>query len=143
MSHNLGWRAAYESLNRLQEAEQSYKAVIALRPDYWAGYNRLGTFYLRHGRLEEAAQMYTQVTSLVPDSFVGFANLGITRIQQGRYSEAIEPLNQSLKIRKTGDGMSNLAMAYFQSETLRRRRPLTGRSHHSGRQELRNLGKSR
>jgi serine/threonine protein kinase/tetratricopeptide (TPR) repeat protein len=111
-----GLARAYESLNRLQEAEQSYKAVIALRPDYWAGYNRLGTFYLRHGRLEEAAQMYAQVTSLVPDSFVGFANLGITRIQQGRYSEAIEPLNQSLKIRKTGDGMSNLATAYFQSK---------------------------
>jgi serine/threonine protein kinase/tetratricopeptide (TPR) repeat protein len=110
-----GLARAYESLNRLQEAEQSYKAVIALRPDYWAGYNRLGTFYLRNGRLEEAAQMYTQVTSLVPDSFVGFANLGITRIQQGRYTEAIEPLNQSLKIRKTGDGMSNLATAYFQS----------------------------
>jgi serine/threonine protein kinase/tetratricopeptide (TPR) repeat protein len=111
-----GLARAYESLNRLQEAEQSYKAVIALRPDYWAGYNRLGTFYLRNGRLEEAAQMYTQVTSLAPDSFVGFANLGIARIQQGRYSEAIEPLNQSLKIRKTGDGMSNLATAYFQSK---------------------------
>jgi serine/threonine protein kinase/tetratricopeptide (TPR) repeat protein len=111
-----GLARAYESLNRLQEAEQSYKAVIALRPDYWAGYNRLGTFYLRNGRLEEAAQMYTQVTSLVPDSFVGYANLGSTRIQQGRYSEAIEPLNQSLKIRKTGDGMSNLATAYFQSK---------------------------
>ena len=111
-----GLARAYESLNRLDQAEQSYKAVIALRPDYWAGYNRLGTFYLRNGRLEEAAQMYTQVTSLVPDSFVGFTNLGITRIQQGRYSDAIDPLNQSLKIRKTGDGMSNLATAYFQSK---------------------------
>lgn len=111
-----GLARAYESLNRLQEAEQSYKAVIALRPDYWAGYNRLGTFYLRNGRFEEAAQMFMQVTSLVPDSFVGFANLGSTRIQQGRYREAIEPLNQSLKIRKTGDGMSNLATAYFQAK---------------------------
>jgi serine/threonine protein kinase/tetratricopeptide (TPR) repeat protein len=110
-----GLARAYESLNRLEEAEQSYKAVIALRPDYWAGYNRLGTFYLRNGRLEEAAQMYMQVTSLVPDSFVGFANLGSTRIQQGRYGDAVEPLEQSLKIRKTGSGMSNLATAYFQS----------------------------
>ena len=111
-----GLARAYESLNRLDQAEQSYKAVIALRPDYWAGYNRLGTFYLRNGRLEEAAQMYAQVTSLVPDSFVGYANLGSTRIQQGRYREAIEPLNQSLRIRKTGVGLSNLATAYFQSK---------------------------
>lgn len=111
-----GLARAYESLNRLQEAEQSYKSVIALRPDYWAGYNRLGTFYLRNGKLEEAAQMYTQVTSLVPDSFTGYANLGITRIQQGRYEEAIEPLERSLKIRKTGQGTSNLATAYFQAK---------------------------
>jgi serine/threonine-protein kinase len=111
-----GLAKAYESLNRLSEAEQSYKAVIALRPDYWAGYNRLGTFYLRNGKLEEAAQMYTQVTLLVPDSFVGYANLGSTRIQQGRYPEAIEPLQKSLKIRKTGDATSNLATAYFQSK---------------------------
>jgi tetratricopeptide (TPR) repeat protein/predicted Ser/Thr protein kinase len=111
-----GLARAYESLNRLQEAEQSYKAVIALRPDYWAGYNRLGTFYLRNGKLEEAAQMYTQVTSLVPDSFTGYTNLGITRIQQGRYNEAIEPLEKSLKIRKTGSATSNLATAYFQSK---------------------------
>jgi eukaryotic-like serine/threonine-protein kinase len=111
-----GLAKAYESLNRLQEAEQSYKAVIALRPDYWAGYNRLGTFYLRNGKLEEAAQMYTQVTSLVPDSFTGYANLGIARIQQGRYAEAIEPLEHSLKIRKTGTTTSNLATAYFQSK---------------------------
>jgi serine/threonine protein kinase/tetratricopeptide (TPR) repeat protein len=110
-----GLARAYASLNHLQEAEQSYKAVIALRPDYWAGYNRLGSFYLRNGRLEEAAQMYTEVTSLAPDSFVGFANLGSTRIQQGRYTEAIDPLEQSLKIRKTGDAVSNLATAYFQS----------------------------
>jgi serine/threonine-protein kinase len=100
----------------MPEAEQSYKAVIALRPDYWAGYNRLGTFYLRHGRFDEAAEMYTQVISLVPDSFVGYANLGITRIQQGEHVEAIEPLEHSLKIRKTGEGTSNLATAYFNAK---------------------------
>jgi serine/threonine protein kinase/tetratricopeptide (TPR) repeat protein len=111
-----GLARAYESLNRMPEAEQSYKAVIALRPDYWAGYNRLGTFYLRHGRFEEAAQMYSQVVSLVPDSFVGYANLGITRIQQGDYAAAIEPLEHSLKIRKTGEGTSNLGTAYFNSK---------------------------
>jgi tetratricopeptide (TPR) repeat protein/predicted Ser/Thr protein kinase len=111
-----GLARAYESLNRLPEAEQSYKTVIALRPDYWAGYNRLGTFYLRHGKFEEAAQMYQQVISLVPDSFTGYTNLGITRIQQDRYGEAIDPLERSLAIRKTGSATSNLAMAYFQTK---------------------------
>jgi serine/threonine-protein kinase len=110
-----GLAKAYESLNHFDDAEKAYRAAIALRPNYWAGYNSLGTFYLRRGRLDEAGQMYTQVISLVPDSFIGYSNLGITRVLQGRYSEAIPPLEHSLEIRKTGDAMSNLGTAYFQS----------------------------
>jgi tetratricopeptide (TPR) repeat protein/predicted Ser/Thr protein kinase len=110
----IGLASAYEHLNRLDEAEKAYKAAITLRPNYGAGYNRLGIFYQRHGRLEEAAQMYAHVISLVPDSFMGYTNLGGTRVQQGRYNEAIGPLEQSLKIRKTGVATSNLATAYFQ-----------------------------
>jgi tetratricopeptide (TPR) repeat protein len=100
----------------LGDAEQAYKAAIRLRPSYWAGYNRLGTFYLRQGKLDEAAEMYTHVISLVPDSFTGYSNLGITRVQQGRYAEAVEPLKRSLEIRKTGPATSNLATAYFQQK---------------------------
>jgi tetratricopeptide (TPR) repeat protein len=111
-----GLARAYESLNRLGDAEQAYKAAIKLRPSYWAGYNRLGTFYLRQGKLDEAAEMYTHVISLVPDSFTGYSNLGITRVQQGRYAEAVEPLKRSLEIRKTGPATSNLATAYFQQK---------------------------
>jgi eukaryotic-like serine/threonine-protein kinase len=109
-----GIARGYESLNRFDDAERAYKEAIALRPNYWAGYNRLGTFYLRHGKLDDAAKMYSQVISLVPDSFIGYTNLGITLVQQGRYAQAIEPLERSLKIRKTGDTTSNLATAYFQ-----------------------------
>ncbi|MCU1240905.1 MAG: serine/threonine-protein kinase [Candidatus Acidoferrum typicum] len=111
-----GLARAYESLNRLDDAEQAYKAAIKLRPNYWAGYNRLGTFYLRQGKLDQAAEMYTHVISLVPDSFTGYSNLGITRVQQGRYAEAVEPLKRSLEIRKTGPATSNLATAYFQQK---------------------------
>jgi tetratricopeptide (TPR) repeat protein/predicted Ser/Thr protein kinase len=110
----IGLASAYEHLDRLDEAEKAYKAAIALRPNYWAGYNRLGIFYQRRGKLEEADRMYAQVISLAPDSFVGYMNLGGSRVQQGKYKEAIDPLEQSLKIRKTAYATSNLATAYFQ-----------------------------
>jgi eukaryotic-like serine/threonine-protein kinase len=109
-----GLAGVYEQLNRLDEAEQTFKQAIAVRPNYWATYNWLGIFYRRHGRYEEAASMYSQVVSLAPDSFTGYYNLGVVRIMQGRYAEAIPVLQRSLEIRKTANGTSNLGTAYFQ-----------------------------
>jgi serine/threonine-protein kinase len=101
------------NLKRLDDAEKAYRKAIALRPNYWANYNRLGIFYLMHGRLDEAAQMSSQVISLVPDSFMGYNNLGLARLQQARYSEAVPLFERSLEIRKTSDATSNLGTAYF------------------------------
>ncbi len=108
-----GRARAYVNLKRLDDAEKAYRKAIALRPNYWANYNRLGIFYLMHGRLDEAAQMSSQVISLVPDSFVGYNNLGLARLQQARYAEAVPLLERSLEIRKTSDATSNLGTAYF------------------------------
>jgi serine/threonine protein kinase/tetratricopeptide (TPR) repeat protein len=108
-----GRARAYVNLKRLDDAEKAYRKAIALRPNYWANYNRLGNFYLMQGRSDEAAQMYSQVISLVPDSFVGYNNLGLARLQQARYAEAVPLLERSLEIRKTSDATSNLGTAYF------------------------------
>ena len=104
----------YEHLDRLDDAEKTYKQAIAMRPNYWATYNWLGLFYQRHARYEDARAMYSQVVSLAPDSFTGYSNLGGVCVLQGRYAEAIPFLKQSLGIRPTADGSSNLATAYFQ-----------------------------
>jgi tetratricopeptide (TPR) repeat protein len=104
----------YEQLDQLDAAEKTFKQAIAMRPNYWATYNWLGLFYMRHARYEEAAAMYSQVVSLAPDSFTGYYNLGGVRILQGKYTEAIPLLQHSLQIRKTADATSNLATAYFQ-----------------------------
>ncbi len=109
-----GLAGTYEQLGRLDDAEKTFKQAIAVRPEYWAGYNRLGLFYQRHARYEEAAAMYSQVVSLAPDSFTGYYNLGGIRILQGKYAEAIPLLERSLSIRPTADAHSNLATAYFQ-----------------------------
>jgi len=109
-----GLAGTYEQLGRLDDAEKTFKQAIAVRPEYWAGYNWLGLFYQRHARYEEAAAMYSQVVSLAPDSFTGYSNLGGVRILQGKYAEAVPLLERSLSIRPTADARSNLATAYFQ-----------------------------
>jgi serine/threonine-protein kinase len=109
-----GLASTYEQLGKFKEAEQAYEQAIAIRPGYWATYNLLGLYYMRHGRYEDAAGKYAQVVALAPDSFVGYSNLGGVRILQGQYAQAVPLLEQSLKIRPTGDARSNLGTAYFQ-----------------------------
>ena len=45
---SIGLAKAYEKLNQPEKAEAVYKQAIALRPNYWRGYDQLGGFYFRN-----------------------------------------------------------------------------------------------
>lgn len=109
----VGAASAYELLGKRNQAEQTYRRAIALRPQYWRNYGSLGAFYFRQGQYPEAAEMFSEVIALAPDSFRGYSNLGGTRILQGKYTEAIAALQKSIEIRQTGNALSNLGTAYF------------------------------
>lgn len=104
---------ALERLGRLGEAEEQLRATIRLRPGYWHGYLRLGTFFLRYGRYPEAEEPYKRVIDLVPDNSAGYANLGALYHLEGRESEAEVMLRKSLDLRATQQTYSNLATVYF------------------------------
>jgi serine/threonine-protein kinase len=108
-----GLAFAYEHLGKTADAEQTYRHAIAVRPQYWAGYNWLGAFLWRQARLEEAAHMFQQVVALAPDNIRGCSNLGGAYSLLGRYEEAIPVLTHCLAIQPTADSYSNLAMVYF------------------------------
>ena len=108
-----GLAAAYEKLNRPDEAEKTFQEAIQMRPQYWAGCAWLGGFYSRHARYEDAARMFTQWIAIAPDSFHGYSNLGGVYIEQGRYNDAIPQLRRSVDINANSDAYSNLATAYF------------------------------
>jgi len=85
----------------------------SLRPNYWRGYNLLGTFYLRQAQYDDAAKMFQKVEDLTPESFRGYANLGATYLYEAKYADAIKPLEQSLAIHPTADTYSNLGTANY------------------------------
>lgn len=104
---------AYEGSQRLDNAESALRRAIALRPQYWAGYKRLGRFQAEHGRDAEAVEQFKRVVALAPDSFSGYSNLGAVYITQGKYPEAIDALQRSIKIQPGAPALSNLGAAYF------------------------------
>jgi serine/threonine-protein kinase len=109
----IGLGGAYESLGKPQYAENTYKKIIALRPNYWRGYNLLGIFYLRQAQYDDAAKMFAKVIERTPESFRGYANMGAAYLYQAKYTDAIKPLEQSLAIHATADTYSNLGTAYY------------------------------
>jgi eukaryotic-like serine/threonine-protein kinase len=108
-----GLAHAYELLGKPREAQQTYGRVIELNPQYWAGYNDLGSFYFRQMRYPDAAQMFNKVVQLVPDSFHGYDNLAAAYLGEGRYQDALETLKHSISLRPTAYAYSNTGTANF------------------------------
>ena len=59
-----------------KNAEAEYKRAIALQPNFWGGYNKLGAFYYGQGRYADAIPQFQKVVQLVPDNQRGYNNLG-------------------------------------------------------------------
>ena len=97
----------------LKEAESTYKKAIEMKPDFWAGYNSLGAFYLQHGRYEEAIPQFRHVIELTPQNTRGYQNLGSAYYYLDRRTEAIEMYKRVLEIESKYSVYSNLATIYY------------------------------
>jgi tetratricopeptide (TPR) repeat protein len=104
---------AYQKLGNITAAEQAYRAAIALRPNYWAGYSGLGVFFYTQARYGDAAEMFRKVTELAPENYRGYSNLGAMELYLGRYPEAIAAFKTSIGLRPDFESYGNLGMSYF------------------------------
>jgi tetratricopeptide (TPR) repeat protein len=108
-----GLAEAYEKVGDVHSAETTYQQAIAVRPQYWAGYDRLGVFYFHQSRFADAIRAFQRVTTLAPENFEGYSNLGAVLSNSGNYADAIKALQRSIEIRPTLEAYSNLGSAYF------------------------------
>jgi serine/threonine-protein kinase len=104
---------AYEALNQPEKAEAVYKQAIALRPNYWRGYDMLGGFYFNTADYPRAEQMYRIATEKDPQSFRSYSNLAVTLSVQEKETEAIEALKKSIALHPTADAYANLGGTLF------------------------------
>jgi serine/threonine-protein kinase len=95
------------------DAEASLKKSIALRPDYWDGYNSLGAFYHRQARYREAAAEFRRVLELTPDNAQAYNNLGAALKRLEDYSGAREAYEKAIALNPAYSAYSNLAGVYF------------------------------
>jgi tetratricopeptide (TPR) repeat protein/peroxiredoxin len=83
----------------LDQAEESFKQVIAAKPQYPEAYYNLGTLYLRRNALSEARRYLQQAADLRPNYPEAWNNLGMIAGQEGHADEAVRHFQHSLQQR--------------------------------------------
>jgi Flp pilus assembly protein TadD/peroxiredoxin len=82
----------------LDQAAESFKQVIAAKPQAPEAYYNLGTLYLRRNNLPEARRYLEQALQLRANYPDAWNNLGMIAAQQGDIEEAIADFRQSLSL---------------------------------------------
>tara|TARA_B100000686_G_C16275006_1_gene705945 strand:- start:255 stop:650 length:396 start_codon:yes stop_codon:yes gene_type:complete len=83
-------------MNKLEDAEASYKKAIILQEDMVDAHFNLGITLQELGRLEEAEKIYEKIILLKPDYAEAHNNLGITFEDLGRLDEAEESYKKAI-----------------------------------------------
>ncbi|WP_254063988.1 FG-GAP-like repeat-containing protein [Granulicella sp. S190] len=83
----------------LEQAAESFKQVVAAKPDNPEGYYNLGTLSLRRNDFKQARQYLQQTLKLRPNYPEAWNNLGMMAAQEGQPDEAIQSFQQSLALR--------------------------------------------
>jgi tetratricopeptide (TPR) repeat protein len=84
-------------LGRLDEAERTYRAVIALEPDFAEWHYNLGVFLASQSRYDEAAPALATALTLDPERVEAYFRMGIVWMNLRRRGEAIRFWEEGLR----------------------------------------------
>jgi len=114
----------------LEQAEASFKQVIAAKPDNPEAHYNLGTLYLRRNAFENARQYLGQTVKLRPDYPEAWNNLGMVAAHENRADEAIRNFQQALQLRPTYTvALLNLGNLYRRQGNFGEAEKLLNRAH--------------
>jgi serine/threonine-protein kinase len=109
----IGLARAYEKQGRAADAEATYRKALNVRPDSATGLMWFGSFCYGQARYADAAQHFRRATELDPTFALAHANLGGALIALGQYEQALSALQQSLAVRPSANGYSNVGTLQF------------------------------
>jgi len=114
----------------LEQAEASFKQVIAAKPDIPEAYYNLGTLYLQRNAFQDALRYLEQAVKLRPDYPEAWNNLGMVAAHENQTDEAIRNFQQSLQQRPTYTiAILNLGNLYRRQGNFGEAEKLLNRAH--------------
>ena len=81
-----------------ENAIESWKKSIELKPKYFVAFNNIGKALLSLKRFEEALENFNKTISIKPDFFEAFNNKGNTLVRLSRFEDAIKNYNKAIEI---------------------------------------------
>ena len=84
--------------SRLQEADDLYRQVIRMRPDYVEAYINRGDILLRMNRTNEANNIYRTALNYDHNNADIYYNLGVVAIHSNRFDMAIDYFQKAIEI---------------------------------------------
>jgi serine/threonine-protein kinase len=107
----LAW--LYRNTQRVDEAEDAYRMMIEIRPDYYWGHLALGSFLMRSGRTDEALEQYESVLSYAPNDAWTLNALGVFYLTLGEWGTARDYLQRSFAVRPNCETCMNIGIVYY------------------------------
>ena len=113
----------------LDQAAESFKQVIAAKPQEPEAYYNLGTLYLRKNDLQQARQYLEQTIKLRPSYAEAWNNLGMIAAESGDADEAVRNFQRSLALRPAyATALLNLGNLYRRQGNLAESEQLLNRA---------------
>lgn len=91
--------SVFRSLNRIDDAIESYEETVRLKPDDVETLLELGALYYESGKLDEAKRCYTQGLNITPNAVDVQMRLGKILIDQNLYDDAVKQFRQAIQLR--------------------------------------------
>ncbi len=114
----------------LEQAEASFKQVIAAKPDNPEAFYNLGTLYLRRNAFPEARQYLEEAVKLRPEYPEAWNNLGMIAAHENQPDDAVRNFQQSLQQRPTYTiALLNLGNLYRRQGNLADAQKFLDRAH--------------
>ena len=114
----------------LEQAEASFKQVIAAKPDNPEAFYNLGTLYLRRNAFPEAREYLERAVKLRPEYPEAWNNLGMIAANENHPDEAVRNFQQSLQQRPTYTiALLNLGNLYRRQGNLADAEKFLNRAH--------------
>ena len=89
---------AFHWLNRMTDAERSYRQTLLLNPGHGGAQLNLGAVLEAQGKLSEALEAFGRAVELQPGSSLAELNFGTTLRRLGRVDEALPHLRRSIEL---------------------------------------------
>jgi len=92
-----------------EKAQDCFRTALALRPDDWLLYNRVGATMANSGQADQALEYYYRALALNPAYIRARFNLGISCINLRRYEEAAQHILDALVLQDS-DGVRDASV---------------------------------